>query len=166
VAPCRSCVNRRFRGAHHLHLQGRKIRERGTSLSSWLQPRRRHSSITSNTVQFVSTCCSNVPCRTQQTLEVSNPKPLSCHYCHLSTRQSPLGFTCDWRWWIMMDDHYEGENSHFKGCADRWRDLGSTYMSLRQTTATYIVTERSSLAGVCITFAILLPSLISTWIIS
>jgi hypothetical protein len=37
VAPCRSCVNWRFGGMYHLHLQGRKIRERGTSLSRWLQ---------------------------------------------------------------------------------------------------------------------------------
>jgi hypothetical protein len=36
VAPCRSCVNRRFRGMCSLHLQSRKIRERGTSLSRWL----------------------------------------------------------------------------------------------------------------------------------
>jgi hypothetical protein len=33
VAPCRSCVNRRFGGTYRLHLQGRKIRDRGTSLS-------------------------------------------------------------------------------------------------------------------------------------
>jgi hypothetical protein len=37
VAPCRSCVNRRFGGKYRLHLQGRKIRERGTSVSRWLQ---------------------------------------------------------------------------------------------------------------------------------
>jgi hypothetical protein len=36
VAPCRSCVNRRFGGTYRLHLQGREIRERGTSLSRWL----------------------------------------------------------------------------------------------------------------------------------
>jgi hypothetical protein len=36
VAPCRSCVNRRFGGAYRLHLQGRKIGERGTSCR--LQP--------------------------------------------------------------------------------------------------------------------------------
>jgi hypothetical protein len=34
VAPCRSCVNRRFGGTYRLHLQGRRIRERGTSVSS------------------------------------------------------------------------------------------------------------------------------------
>jgi predicted RNA binding protein YcfA (HicA-like mRNA interferase family) len=65
VVPCRSCVNRRFRVMYRLHLQGRKIRERGTSLSRGLQtagdtfcrnvgshkiyrmphPRRRHSSV-------------------------------------------------------------------------------------------------------------------------
>jgi hypothetical protein len=35
VAPCRSCVNRRLRAKYRLHLQGRKIRERGTSVSRW-----------------------------------------------------------------------------------------------------------------------------------
>jgi hypothetical protein len=39
VTPCRSCeFNRRFGGTYRLHLQGRKIRERGTSVSMWLQP--------------------------------------------------------------------------------------------------------------------------------
>jgi hypothetical protein len=37
VALCRSCVNRRFVGTYRLHLQGRKIRERGTSVNRWLQ---------------------------------------------------------------------------------------------------------------------------------
>jgi hypothetical protein len=37
VAPCRSCVNQRFGEIYHLHLQGRKFRERGTSMSRWLQ---------------------------------------------------------------------------------------------------------------------------------
>jgi hypothetical protein len=37
VAPCRSCVNRRFGGTYRLHLHVRKIRERGTSVSRWLQ---------------------------------------------------------------------------------------------------------------------------------
>jgi hypothetical protein len=38
VAPCRSCVNRRFGETYRLQLQGRrKIRERGTSVSRWLQ---------------------------------------------------------------------------------------------------------------------------------
>jgi hypothetical protein len=37
VTPCRSCVNRLFRGTYRLHLQGRKIRERGTTVSRWLQ---------------------------------------------------------------------------------------------------------------------------------
>jgi hypothetical protein len=38
VAPCKSCVNRCFGGTYRLHLQGIKIRERGTSVSRWLQP--------------------------------------------------------------------------------------------------------------------------------
>jgi hypothetical protein len=37
VAPCRSCVNRRFGGTYRLNLQKRKIRERKTSVSRWLQ---------------------------------------------------------------------------------------------------------------------------------
>jgi hypothetical protein len=55
VAQCKSCVNRRVGGTYRLHLQGRKVSERGTSMSRWLQiaahkiytaphPRRRHSS--------------------------------------------------------------------------------------------------------------------------
>jgi hypothetical protein len=38
VAPCRYCVNRSFGGMYRLHLQGTKIRERGTSVSRWLLP--------------------------------------------------------------------------------------------------------------------------------
>jgi hypothetical protein len=37
VAVCRSCVNRHFGGTYHLHLQGRKIHEWGTSMSRQLQ---------------------------------------------------------------------------------------------------------------------------------
>jgi hypothetical protein len=37
VAPCISCVNRSVGGKYRLHLQGKKIRERETSVSRWLQ---------------------------------------------------------------------------------------------------------------------------------
>jgi hypothetical protein len=37
VLPSRSCVNRRFGGTYRLHLQGRKIRQRGTSVNAWQQ---------------------------------------------------------------------------------------------------------------------------------
>jgi hypothetical protein len=37
VSPCRSCVNRRFSGNYRLHLQVRRIRERGISVRMWLQ---------------------------------------------------------------------------------------------------------------------------------
>jgi hypothetical protein len=37
VAPCRYCVNLRFGGTYRLHLQCIKIRDRGTSVSRWLQ---------------------------------------------------------------------------------------------------------------------------------
>jgi hypothetical protein len=40
VAPCRSYVNRYFGGMYRLHLQGRNIRERGTSVGGWLQTTR------------------------------------------------------------------------------------------------------------------------------
>jgi hypothetical protein len=36
MAPCRSCVNGRFGGTYLLYLQGRKNRERGTSVTGWL----------------------------------------------------------------------------------------------------------------------------------
>jgi hypothetical protein len=35
VAPCRSCLNRCFGVTYRLHLQGRKIRDWGTSVSRW-----------------------------------------------------------------------------------------------------------------------------------
>jgi hypothetical protein len=35
VAPCTSCMNWRLGGTFRLHLQGRKIRERETSVSRW-----------------------------------------------------------------------------------------------------------------------------------
>jgi hypothetical protein len=37
VAPWRFCVKRRFGGTYRLHLQGRKIRARGSSVSRWMQ---------------------------------------------------------------------------------------------------------------------------------
>jgi hypothetical protein len=37
VALCRSCVNRRFGGTYRPHFQGRKTRERRTSVSKWQQ---------------------------------------------------------------------------------------------------------------------------------
>jgi hypothetical protein len=43
VALCRFIANRRFRGKYRLHLQGKKIRERGTRVSMW--PQILHSSI-------------------------------------------------------------------------------------------------------------------------
>jgi hypothetical protein len=71
VALCRSCVNRRFGGTYRLHLQGKTIRERGNSVSRWLQtessknytaphPRRRHSSVEIMILQSISgsTCIS------------------------------------------------------------------------------------------------------------
>jgi hypothetical protein len=50
VAPCRFCVNRRFGGTYRLNLQGRKIRERGTSVSRWLQAQYLHGSTSQKTV--------------------------------------------------------------------------------------------------------------------
>jgi hypothetical protein len=41
VASCRFCVNLRFGATYRLHFHGRKIRERGCSVSRWLQPPKR-----------------------------------------------------------------------------------------------------------------------------
>jgi hypothetical protein len=69
VAPCRSCVNRRFGGTYLLHLQGGKIRDRGTSVSRWLQsalryvpPKRRftqnlHGATSQKTAFFIMLLC-------------------------------------------------------------------------------------------------------------
>jgi hypothetical protein len=46
MAPCTSCVNRRFGGTYRLHLQGRKIPERGSRVSRWLQTAHAGSSLT------------------------------------------------------------------------------------------------------------------------
>jgi hypothetical protein len=66
VTPCRSCVNRRFGGTYHVHLRGRKIRERGTNVAADVDshkiytashPRRRLSSMLHlcNLVKYNST---------------------------------------------------------------------------------------------------------------
>jgi hypothetical protein len=51
VALCRYWVNRRFGGTYRLQLQGRKIRERGTSVSRWLQDL--HSATVQKTTFFI-----------------------------------------------------------------------------------------------------------------
>jgi hypothetical protein len=55
VAPCRSCVNRRFGGIYRLHLQSRKIRERGTRRSIELYSK---SSLTVSSPEAPSEVCS------------------------------------------------------------------------------------------------------------
>jgi hypothetical protein len=50
VAPCSPFVNRRFGGTYRLHLQGRKICERGTSMNRWLQTERQ-----SKTTSYIRT---------------------------------------------------------------------------------------------------------------
>jgi hypothetical protein len=50
VAPCSSCMNRHFGGTYRLHFQGRKIRERGTSVSIGLQTERQ-----SKTTSYIRT---------------------------------------------------------------------------------------------------------------
>jgi hypothetical protein len=55
VAPCRSCVNWHFGGTYCLHLQGRKIREQGTSVSRWLATQDLHSATSQKTALFIVT---------------------------------------------------------------------------------------------------------------
>jgi hypothetical protein len=67
VAPCRSCVNRRFGGMYRLHLQGRKICKRETSMSRWrwrryIPPKRQftqvlHSATSQKTAFFFVFLC-------------------------------------------------------------------------------------------------------------
>jgi hypothetical protein len=60
VALCRTCVNRRFGGTYCLHLQGRKVRERGTSVSRWLQPPQvLHSATSQKKAFFIVTAVKN-----------------------------------------------------------------------------------------------------------
>jgi hypothetical protein len=49
VAPSRSYVNQRFGGMYRFHLQGRKTRKAGTSVSRWLQ-----SAVWSHLITLVS----------------------------------------------------------------------------------------------------------------
>jgi hypothetical protein len=58
VAPCRSCVNERFGRTYRLHLQGRKIREPGTSVSRYVHPKCRftqdlHGTTSQKTAIFI-----------------------------------------------------------------------------------------------------------------
>jgi hypothetical protein len=75
AALCRSCVSWRFGGIYRLHLQGRKIRERGTSVSRWLQAE----------LQFATRCWPST-----QTLSFS-----SLLISHLTTLPFSL-FSCRW----------------------------------------------------------------------
>jgi hypothetical protein len=82
VAPCRFCVNRRFGGKYRLHLQGRKIRERGTSESRWLQSDSLHftdielNNRTSSRIYMTGTSHQN-NCKWQQRKLVKAPATVS-----------------------------------------------------------------------------------------
>jgi hypothetical protein len=67
VAPCRSCANRRFGGTYGLHLQGRKIRERGTSVSRWLKHHAGFSLADFFTLNIEATRSSETSVRTRST---------------------------------------------------------------------------------------------------
>jgi hypothetical protein len=57
VVPCRSCkFNRRFGGTYRLHLQDRKIRERGFSVSRWLQTKPPLSHMTPDLQGYAGQC--------------------------------------------------------------------------------------------------------------
>jgi hypothetical protein len=68
VAPCKSCVNRRFGGKYHLHLQGREIRERRTSVSSLQPPAHAGSSLADfSTLKMEVIRCSETSVHTRST---------------------------------------------------------------------------------------------------
>jgi hypothetical protein len=80
VAPCRSCVNRRFGGAYRLHLQGRKIRERETSVSNLIA--------TENRASVVKGMCLLIPCLAIDVLFLSD---FACAGMCLSGRCLAMG---------------------------------------------------------------------------
>jgi hypothetical protein len=56
VTPCRSCVNRRFGGTYRFHLQGRKIRELGSSVPPKRRPTQAlHGATSQKTAFFIVT---------------------------------------------------------------------------------------------------------------
>jgi hypothetical protein len=66
VAPCRSCVNRRFRGTYHLNFQGGRICERGTSVSRWLNSAG-SSFVDFSTLKMEAICSSEMSVHTRST---------------------------------------------------------------------------------------------------
>jgi hypothetical protein len=67
VAPSRSCMNRRFVATYRLQLQGRNIRERGTSVSKWLQTAAASSLEDFSTLKMEAICSSETSIHTRST---------------------------------------------------------------------------------------------------
>jgi hypothetical protein len=67
VAPCRSCVNRRFGRIYRLHLSGRKIRERGTDVSLQLTAHAGFSLADVSTLKMEAICSSETSIHTRPT---------------------------------------------------------------------------------------------------
>jgi hypothetical protein len=94
VALCRSCeLNRCFGGTCRLHLQGRKIRERGTSVSRWLQ------SASETSVQFTRSAWRHIP--EDGTLQVAT-------YVYLVRPTSPTFLWWEWEipWVTSLSVHH------------------------------------------------------------
>jgi hypothetical protein len=95
VATCRSWVNRRFGGRYRLHLQGRKICERGTSVSRWLlrlhvPPKRRftqdlHVATSQKTASIIVTAVKT----SNLTYSINHPANLSV--CVVDGIADPMG---------------------------------------------------------------------------
>jgi hypothetical protein len=78
VALCRSCVNRCFGGTYHFHPQDRKNRERGTSLSRWLQASKQATFSVLN-FYFASIYILN--------MKAVNSSEISVNFCQITQRR-------------------------------------------------------------------------------
>jgi hypothetical protein len=81
VAPCRACMNRRFGGTYCLHLQGIKIRERGSSVTR----------VCSHLLTLVPCSRNFIPWRRSRYVP---PKRRFTQYLHGATSQKTLFITC------------------------------------------------------------------------
>jgi hypothetical protein len=93
VAPCTSYVNGRFGSTYRLHLQGRKFRGRGTSVSRWLRfTHDLHGATSQKTTFFIVTAVktSNLTFRYFIRREVldAEKRLQKCDNCYRSTCQS------------------------------------------------------------------------------
>jgi hypothetical protein len=112
VALCRSCVNRRLGGTYRLHLQGRKIRERGTIASRWLRPEGLHGATSQKTAFFIT----NTRVHTDSRLCSDRSKlvPSTCRFRYREDYTLPYVFV------VVLSSLRQILEYYFKICHDRF----------------------------------------------